>query len=349
MIHPNTIVYQSRPESLEHRYTLSVCDIPLKPRFSNTDSGIIDHIRNQPKPNEIAKHTTSAYGGDIYQMVELLGAYCGTASLETIYGVVSAIHETLNDKAAPEIKNWTRLLTGLHPEIDRRIKYLGYWKMPYSEVIGTNTIIYYAGTESVDITDWGNAPRFLDNEVVWFLTPWDTPHYIRESVRQKLDSAAVEMIQNANHVTTKYLRRNLIWEANITTKAGTGAEVWQDRPILPTVSHGASLNNDWYHQTYRVMNGEHMAKNYSQQDAVKHLSSGGYYVQNLINHLTPLINISKANNATTAFKAPLGIEETFPNRSTDITVAVDNSGQPVYVNPIAVNNDVLKPEIIQGE
>jgi hypothetical protein len=352
MIHPNVITYEQRSTDLKSRKSIPVTKLPVDAYTAQTDCGIIDQIRSQPKPNEISKYSTSFFKSDIDQVVKLMGAFCKKNSIKETFSTIKNIHGTLNAKDTPEIKNWIRLLTGLHPELDKQIKNLGYWKMPYSEVMGTNTILYYAGPEAVDILYWAGEPKFTTNKVEWFTTPWEAPSYIRESTRQKLDSAAVEMIQNANHVTTKYLRRNLIWESRLTTEPKTGAEIPQERPIMPKVpaiNHGASLNNDWYHQTYRIMDGEKMDKHVGRHDAICHLTGGGFYVHQLVNHLTPLVNVNKSQSVAARFEAPLGIEETFPRRPSGMVADIDNSGQKVYKLQTTVNNDILKPEIITGE
>lgn len=352
MIHPNTVIYSKRPSNLKSRSSVDVIKLPLEKHSSDSDRGVIDQIRSQPKPNDINKYTISPFSNDIQHMVKLLGSYCKKNSINEISNYINQIHEDLNSKEAPEIKNWLRILTGLHPDIDKKIKKLGYWQMPYSEVMGTNTVLYYAGPDAVDITNWAKTPRFTTNDIEWFTEVWESPHYIRESLRQKIDSPAVEMIQNANHTTTKYLRRNLIWESLITTKPVTGGEVAQIRPIMPIVpiiNHGASLNNDWYHQTYRIMNGPTMDKHICKHDIICHLTSNGYYVHLLVNHLTPLLNNSTAQDVNAKFIYPIGIEETFPRRSISLVADIDNSGQKVLKKPLTINNDVLKPEIIEGE
>ena len=349
MIHSNVIVYEQRHSNLKSRKAVPVIDLPAENFSPDDDRGIIDKIKSQPKPNEISKYTASDFKTDIDQMVKLLGAYCKKSSITEIINTIKEIHGTLNNKETPEIKNWIRIMTGLHPEIDKQIKSLGYWKMPYSEVMGTNTVIYYAGPDAIDIMYWAKQPKFTTNEVEWFTDPWESPSYIRESVRQKLDSSAVEMIQNANHVTTKQLRRNLIWESRLTTEKGSGAEIPQERPIersVPAINHGASLNTDWYHQTLRVMPE---CKEPCRNEVINHLKSGGFNVHKLVNHLTPLTNVNRAQNVNARFEAPLGIEETFPRRPTGLVADIDNSGQKVLKLQTVVNNDVLKPEIIQGE
>lgn len=352
MITPNVIIYQTRSEPLKNRKAYDVIEIPKQSQGANIDAGIIDQIRNQPKPNDIKKHTISPYDEDIVQMVRLMGAYCLPNSVLKIYRAIEKIHNTFNEKKTPEVKNWIKLLTGLHPDVDKKIKNLGYWKKPYSEVIGTNTIVYYPTIESIDITNWGQKPKFVNNEVKWFLEPWESPSYLRETVRHKLDSSAVEYIQNANLLTTQIQRRNHIYEAFQSTEMGSGTEKTQVRPIepiVPTINHGVSLNNDWYHQFFRIMPGTAGAKFLSWNNAYNHLTEGGFLVYRLVNHMEPLLNVNTAYPTNSRFVKPLGVEETFPNRKSNLYVDVDNSGQVVLNNTGEINNDVLEPEIIQGE
>lgn len=348
MIYPNVITYTQRSQNLQGRRTVPIIQLPMELQSPTADRGMIDQIRSMPKPNDIAKYTNSPFSIDIAQMVKLLGAFCKPNSITEICDTISEIHGTLEAKEVPEIKNWIRILTGLHPTIDNQIKNLGFWSMPYSDAIGTNTIMYYAGIDAVDISYWINPPLATTNEVTWSVNPIENPSYIREGVRQKLNSNVVEMIQNASFLTTKYLHRNLIWESEVTTEAGTGNETVQTRPIMPKVpaiNHGASLNNDWYHQTYRIP----ACKPIALTDVINHLTTGGYDVHLLVNYLTPLVDDNVAQDVTARFEAPLGIEETFPRRPTTLVADIDNSGQKVLAAPTIVNNDVLTPEIIVNE
>ncbi len=352
MIQPNVITYSKRSSNIKTRKSISVINTPPHTPSDDVNKGTIDFIRNQPKPNEISKHTASQYKEDIKQMVSLMGAYCSPKSISKIFARIKEIHETLNNKKPPEIRGWIRHLTNIHPEVDTRIKALGFWKMPYSEVIGTNTILYYPSPGSIDITNWAKKPKITHNQIEWFTTPWPSPQYIRESIRQKIDTpAATEYIQNAGFITTKYLRRNLIWESLITTAPETGAETKQKRPIspeVPEINHGASLNNDWYHQKFRIMDGAKLDKNAGRSDAICHLKSGGYFVHLLVNHLTPIKEGQLAQNTITRFEAPIGVEETFPRRKV-LKADFDNSGQKVLPSAPRVIDDMLKPEIIEGE
>jgi len=363
MIHPNVVIYQQRATGLKSGGALNVKEIPLEVKdtsasagsrldtYKSSDAGVVDKIRSQPKPNEIDEKTESYYAEDIQQMVKLLGSHCKSNSIDEIAKVVKEIHETFNDKDTPEIKNWVKLLTGMHPAIDKQLKQYGYWSTPYSEIVGTNTILYYADTNSIDITFWAKKPMFTDNQITWTQGPWEAPHYIRESTRHKLDSDIVAHMQNANHETTKYLRRNLIWEALLTTEKLTGGEIRQKRPIepvVPDINHGASLNNDWYHNNFRVMDGADGNKSIAWHDAVCHYAQGGYFVHLLINHISPLSNASVAQSEATDLEG-LDVEDTFPGRVDKIRTYIDHSGQQVWGDSNVVNNDILKPEVIQGE
>ena len=351
MIHPNVIIYSTAAGDLKNLKTELLIKQPVLKPSAEKDMGMIDHIRNQPLPNEISEKSQSAYKDDIALMVKLLGAYCQKDVINKIYKAVKEIQDTLSSKEPGDAKNWVRLLTGMHPQIDSKIRSLAYWKTPYSEVIGTNTIIYYPGTESIDITKWAVRPYYKTNEVKWRPVVWTHPHYIRESVRQKLDpDDVVAYIQNAGLSTTKYLRRNLIWEALISTDSeNDGAEYGVSRPIkpeVPEINHGVSLNNDWYHQHYRIMTH---CKPTAKDNAIAHLDTGKAKRSYLVNHLTPLKNTHIAQKTLNRFKSPLGIEETFPRRSTRLTADTDNSPQHVIKKVSKVNNDVIEPEIIQGE
>lgn len=347
MIHPNVVKYTDTPAAVRNRTTLPVTSLPASNLPATADRCIIDRIRSQPKPPDIHVLNTSAFASDVKLMVSFIGAYCSADAINAIYQKIQEIHDTLNSKDPPEIKNWIRLLTGLHPELDNKIRSLGYWAMPYSEYIGTNTITYYPHLDSIDLTNWGKKPKFTTNKVEWFTEPWEAPQYIREVTRHKMSAASVDYVQNSNHIAVKCLKRNIIREAYTSTKPGTGSVYAQPRPIMPEVSHGVSLNNDWYHQTYRIMTSGGV-KVLSKADAIAHLTSSGQNVHKLVNHITPLNNICSAQSTTAQFIAPLGVEETAPHRPS-VSIEVDNSGQKVLATPSAINNNSLIPEIIQGE
>jgi hypothetical protein len=275
-------------------------------------------------------------------MVQLLGSYCKINSITEIKKIVNQIHSTLPSKGVSNVKNWVKLLTGLHPQIDSYVKTLPYWK-PYSEIIGTNTIMYYADTSCIDITFWSSDPVFITNEIVWFTDAWASPSYIRESIREKLSDSAVEFIQTAGVTTSRMQYKNLVLETERTTKSGSGAETYQDRPIEPDVVHGASLNNDWYNQELRTMSD---VKEPMYKYARKHLDQGGVFVHVLVNHLNPLEPDATSEKRAIVRSSPIGVEETFPRGNSAIAVATDQNGNRILKNATQVDNSDLGPEIV---
>ena len=122
MIHPNVIIYSKRSSGLITGKSAKVTDLPLSKLKDNTDRCVIDQIRAQPKPNNISKLSSSEFSEDVSQMVELLGSQCKKNSISEMYKTIEKIHNTLNDKSIPEIKNWIRIMTGMHPAIDKKLK-----------------------------------------------------------------------------------------------------------------------------------------------------------------------------------------------------------------------------------
>jgi len=337
-IKPNVIILQTPVSKMGN---VSIKDIPIvTTNLNGNDSDYIDTIRSQPLPNNIETLTSSSLNEDIRQMVKLLGAYCKTRSIEEIKKVISSIHSTLPTKGVSNVKNWVKLLTGLHPETDNFLETLPYWKTPYSEVIGTNTIMYYADNSTIDITMWTSDPMFVTNEIVWFTDPWKTVSYLRESVREKLNSEVVDLIQRAGNTTTSLMCRNLVREALKTTAEGIGAEEYQVRPIPANLAHGISLNNDWYNQTNRIMPSD---KSAARNDAITRLDTGGVLIHVLVNHLKPLVPKAESIKGAIISSSPLGVEETFPHRI-DIPVKTDIGGNNLTENKTVVDNSVLKPE-----
>lgn len=348
---PNVIIFQEQVAGVTSNKVLPVIEPPKAITAEGIDSGNIDIIRNQQLPNEIEEHTTSPLKKDIEQMVKLLSGYCSINAIAKIQQVVKEIHDTLNSKKNPELKQWVRQLTGLHPKIDQYEKSsLDYWKNVYSEGMGTNTILYSVDTSNIDIKFWTQAPpnQAMGNLMTWTLAPWEAPTYIREGLRQKLDSEIVEFIQAAGHITAKYFRRNVIFDAMGTTKEATGGEEPQVRPVEHGMAHGASLVSDTYHQKFRIIDGGELNKFWGKQNAIYKLDSSGYFVHVLINHLEPLINGVEAADYSYTFKKPLGIEtDTFPKKAANLTFNVNQSDEPVLTRPTAVNDAVIKPEIVE--
>lgn len=341
-IRPNIQIYQNKIGNSSNQSVTSLPDIP---NIDLIDSEPIDIIRSQPLPNDISIFSSSAFKLEIENMVKLLGSYCKENSIDQIKQIVTLIHNELNGKGKHIIKSWTRKLTSLHPKVDDYIKNnLGFFKTPYSEIIGTNTIMYYADTSNIDIYFWAKAPLFKDNQVIWFDNPWESPTYLRESIREKLPTKVVEHIMNSSHITTKYMRRNLTYEALRTTANGTGGEEQQVRPIDFNIAHGVSLNNDHYHQEKRIFNNTN--KVFGKIDAITKLDETGCLVHLLVNYLEPLMVFENAAEKSVQMSSPIGIEETFPRHTSDGKINTSNAGQPVYPMETKVNDDSLKPEEI---
>ena len=345
-IQPNIKIFQSTTRDVIDNASVDILAIPRADTPDNIDSDYVDSIRNQPLPNNIELVTISNAKDEIEDMIKLLGSCCREDSIEEAKKVIDSIHAKFNDKPAHMIKSWVRAIKGMHPKLDEYVEEnKEYFKNPFSEVMGTNTILYYADTSSIDIWYWSKSPRFKNNRVEWFLSPWKEPTYIRESVRQKLPSEVVEYVQNANHLTSKLMRRNIIYDVFLTTEDGTGKQVPQERPIPYNVAHGSALNADWYHQNYRILDGERN-KYWGKHDAIYKMYEphpDGYLVHLLVNHITPLTPFRIANDDRIAWKSPLGVEETFPNRNSGLTVTTDSVGQKILTSSTDVNETAITP------
>lgn len=349
-IKPNIQIYQTTAASIQ---TLETKDLILLPddnvsQFINLE--LIDKIRNQPLPNDIATVSASSQRPNIARLVRLLGQFCKSSSTNEIIRVVSEIHEILNPLEVHIIKNWVRLLTGLHPKVDEYIKVnLPYFKNPHSEYIGTNTITFYADESAIDIWFWSETPVIQDSKVSFFLEPYNAPHSINESTRQKLPDSVVAYMQEANQLTNKKYRNAIIYDAFITTADITGKEELQKRPIPYNVAHGVCLNNDWYHQSFRILGGE-KAKFWAKHDAIYKLYEphpNGYFVHLLFNYITPLTPRIKAEQKAYKWRFPMGVEETFPTYKNGLQMDSLANGQRILPVAESVNDESLEPEIIR--
>lgn len=317
-------------------------DIINLPSITDKDDDYIELIRNYPLPNDLQLYTVSESKEEVEDLIKLIGSFCQENSLEKVKNVIDIIQKKLQNKSPNLVKSWVRLIKGLHPKIDEYIsKNKGYFSTPYSEVIGTNTILYYADTSSIDIWYWADKPKFNSNKVEWFLESWPSPTYLRESIREKLPSEMVDFIMTAGNITTTYMKRNVIFDALLTTEDETGTIVSQERPIAKDIAHGSSLNNDTYHQDERIFNG---IKSDSKDDIINKLKNDGYLIHLLVNHITPLIPYTQSKNSLSIYKKPLGIEESFPNIDESLTIKVNSNNQVVLNNETKVNDGSLKPE-----
>jgi hypothetical protein len=339
-------IYETPISEITNLNTVNLLQLPNGNVSSKQDIDFINIIRSQPLPNDIKVYTKSNLSIDIGDTVALLGSLCEEGSIDSAKGVITDIHEKLNDKTPNLVKSWVRYIKGMHPKLDQFIsENLEYFKNPFSEIMGTNTTMYYADNSSIDLWYWSKNPKFKNNKAEWFLNPWPSPSYVRESVRQKLPSDVVELIMNAGHVMSKLSRRNIIYDALKTTADKSGTEIKQDRPINYKTAHGSALNSDWYHQNNRIMGGD-KNKYFSKNDIMYKVDEGGYWVHVLINHINPLIPYDNSNAKGIILKSPLGIEETFPNSDSSKSVNIINNGQRILPVSKKVNDESLKPEEI---
>ena len=341
-IQPTVRIFENTSSNVVDQNSINLIELPELNSATNIDADYMDAIRNQPLPNNLQAISISDAKNEIADLINLLGSFCANNSIEQIKGVIDQIHAKLNNKPPHLIRSWVRLIKGLHPKIDEYIQQnKGFFKNPFSDLVGTNTIMYYADESAIDIWYWSKVPKYKNNTVEWFLDPWIGPTYLRESIREKVPSDVVNYIQKANFITTTAFRRNIIFDAITTTADGTGGDTKQARPIEKNVAHGSSLNNDWYHQTYRIF-GARGDKYWSKQDAIYKLDEpdNGYLVHLLVNYITPLTPISVVNNKRIVTQ----VEETFPNSKPNLSVSVGNNNQKILDNSTAVDDSSIVPE-----
>lgn len=319
------------------RYSTPVVMLPITQFDSTNDRRVIEKIRNQPKYNNPVYKCRSEFNTDVVRMAAFLGSFCQSNPISCLFRVAQEIHSNFDGMAAPEVRDWIRQLSSLHPLLDARLRTLSYWNTPYSENVGATTLLHDAGLESIDVKQWTKAPVLLSN-VVSNGGNDSVPTYLRETTRHKLDSNIVRLIQGANYAASIYASRNLVWEAMSATEENTGKESVQVRPIGAAQSHGASLNSDWYYNEYHLSPSRTKCL-----DAVKNELNKQGNVSSLINHLTPLRDRNQSQDVLARFDNELGIEETFPRTKGYAPIDVDNTGQPIYKTPSNINDTVLLP------
>ena len=57
----------------------------------------------------------------------------------------------------------------------------------------------------------------------------------------------------------------------------------------------------------------------------------------------------EADCSITKYQTPTGVEETFSPATYNLSMTTDHRGNPLDIQEDSVNNDVIKPTIIQGE
>jgi len=353
------IVRTGKVHSIETTPIISYISLNNTGLFPYTlDHFSVDKVFAQPKPNSIERHTISNMYKDVAQTVELLSAFQRARPMSNITEIIKAIHVTFATKKLPidltcqkgasNVKNWLKTLTNIHPLIDTFIKNnvdtsYKYWKN-YSNIIGHNTVQYNTDTSSIDVNYWGETSHLTTNEITRQTFAYFAPSYIRETTRQKLKSYNVKLIQQANAKLSLNMARNLIKGAHRSSKPITGGEYTVKRPSLPILTHGHSLNNDWYHWMFRIMP---ILKMGCLKDCImycnEYFNFGDYTLSMLVNHLNPMKIYSEADAHNVRKSFPQGVEESFPTKTKDTPLYTDLNGNVVNKDTLEVNNDSLEP------
>lgn len=306
--------------------SVSVRDyIPDSP--DGIDYDPISQIRTMPLLDGIDLAIDSELREDVELLVDLLGGYCSEDSMTKIVEAAHRIHDSFKNQSKPAniVKSWVRLLQGLHPRVDYNIRNtLAFFSVPYSEVVGTNTILYYQDLHSNDLSQWNQQPLHTSNVVTWIDTYPSKIDVCRGSLREKLPNECIEYMSIAATTLNRLYGQRLISEHSIVTKNDTGGLTKISRPINPSTAHGAALNSDWYHSAYRIYNNQ--VKLSSALDVTYQFHKDGYFVHMLINHLVPLSNNAAAAVSPITLADPVGVEDKFPG-ATVLTIDVQRNGQ----------------------
>ena len=364
--------YTSNPVVREMR-SIFVELIPSIPKatFNSVESNAIDVIRSIPWPNGIQNCNVSSMYRDVERMQKLLGAFQRTSSIEELRTIIFDINQCMAikhplysipppyipDVGATNIRNWVRLLKGLHPRIDLELNFTKETQMFFfrdvSEEIGSITVTTNADTSTIDQSAWGNGTELMHNVRGRNTLPFYAPSYIRETLRQKLDSNVAKIIQSSNTSLATHMQRNLPTETWKSTTPITGGECWQVRPVQPMLTQGAHNNPDWYHWQYRTLTLNPLMglKEQGLKDSLDYLNKyynlGDFTVHALVNHLTPLKPFAEAEKRTIEQSTPQGIEETFPTANVTQRSLTYLNGQLVNSVERDVKSDdtILKPTI----
>jgi hypothetical protein len=359
MIQPEILIQNKTVQSIVNNSTVPIIEIPSGRTPGEFDVDYIDLMKNQFLPNNIIYHTVSDVDVDMGHLIKLLGAYCQEGSIDQIKAIVSEIHEILTvevidgeryERPASHIKSWVKALNGIHPKIDEYLKQeKAYFKEPFSELIGSNTLLFSAGTNNLDILFWSKEPLEMTNDVAWSTDLPTGPSYLREHMRHKLPNEVVHTIQHTNYTTQSKFFDKIKHIAHETT-GESGAIKIQTHPIDRMDAHGSSLNYDHYHHENRILDGN-KAKYWAKHDSIYKMydQEEGHLVHLMINHLEPLVYKKQANSKMISMQKPLGVEETFPRANPDAVVNILNNGQRSTKSE-DVEDSMLVPEtvIVEG-
>lgn len=345
---------------------------PIAPRstFNTVESNFIDKIRAVPLFEGIDIQSVSTLANDVYQMRELMKAYQQGNNIEKLMGVIHSIHETFATKLVPiditpykgvtNVRNWMKFLTNIHPIVDSSLQdsleKLPLFKMCFfkdtSETMAENVILDTSDTTNVDITKWKETSELMNSSISKLPKTFSAPSYIRENIRHKLDNSVVRLVQESNAKLSGCLARNAVSEAYYATDVlgGTSKIVRPIPPVPVAMAHGLSLVSETYHREIRILL---MSVDHSYKDIVSFLSQyynfGDFLVHLIVNHLHPMGLYQEADCSVTKYQTPTGIEETFSPATYKLTMTTDHRGNRLDIQEDAINNDVIKPTIIQSE
>lgn len=345
---------------------------PIAPRstFNMVESNFIDKIKAIPLFEGVDIQSVSTLANDVYQMRELMKCYQKKENIKEFMSVIHNIHETFATKLIPvditpykgvtNVRNWMKFLTNIHPIIDSSLKdaldQLPLFKMCHfketSEIMGHNIILDTSDTTNVDITQWKETSEILDNKISKLPKVWTAPSYIRENVRHKLDSSVIRLVQGSNAKLSGCIARNAVSEAYYATDI-LGGETRIVRPIPPiplNMAHGLSLVGETYHREIRILL---MSVDHAYKDTVSFLSQyynfGDFLVHLIVNHLWPMGLYQEADCSAIKYQTPTGVEETFSPATYNLSLITDHRGNRLDIQEEEINNNVIKPVIIQGE
>lgn len=360
VITDNTQPTNEQVKNLTPGYIETLPVIP-KSSLNIVDSEPISRVRALPFPNDIEFKSVSNLYRDILQMIRYVGASQQADAIEQLRQMIETINDTaalrllpvddIPDKGATTIKDWVKFLKGQHPRIDVYLQNQKQIRLFYfkniSEYVGSIMVLHSADSSTIDPSAWGNQTSLTTNEIERDTAPWYAASFIREDVRQKLQPDVVNFIQSANSRLLANMQRNLPTETWKTTAPVVGSEVWQQRPGLPALTQGIHLNADSAHWTYRVSPPGIGIKEKGLMDSMDYLNHyydrGDYTVHILVNHLYPLRPFAEAEGHGISMNRPLGVEETFPTKDSNIASVTDMKGQPLFNTFEQIDNSVLVP------
>jgi hypothetical protein len=259
-------------------------------------------------------------------------------------------------KTASGVRNWIHVLKDTHPAITEYIvnkwktnQIYNYWK-EYSQKMGLNTVLHNADSSTIDVLSWG-TPSILTTDIIKRNTePWRSVSYISEDLRFKLSHAAVKTIQNGGNAAISGVPRNLPSAWIQTTAPVNGGIASQSRPIEYNTAHGVNLNNDWYHWFFRIKNEgwpEKGNKIYGLKDTLMRLNdyynNGDFLIHVYVQYLQPILDNAYASSKLIAWGKPLGSEETFPRRNSELLLYSDSNTMKTLDNSTEVDDSIFEP------